>query len=107
MLTLKKKNLWSHRMPFLAAGAALCMTLFCHAVLHRPVAQRLSDVTGRIVTARAELNSLKAQVRELPAVERDVEQLKRKMQASHHLPQHEDWGQFIREVTSFGEATAL
>ncbi len=106
MLTLKQKNRWSHRIPYLAAGAALSMTVLCHTLLHHPVAQRLSAINDRVTAARAELDTLKVQVHDLPAVERDVEQLKQ-MQASRHLPQYQNWGQFIREITSFGEANSL
>jgi Tfp pilus assembly protein PilO len=76
-------------------------------VLHQPAADRLAEVNERIIAMRSELTAVKAQARDLPTIERDVERLRQHVDASHRLPQHQEWGPFIRELTAFGEETSL
>ena len=107
MPTLQQQNLWSRRSPWVTATAALALAAAFHLLAHRPATHRLAAVRGQLHAARAELAAARADLAELPRVEQEVQDTRRRLAASRRLPQNQDLGQFIRDVTAFGEDAAL
>src|SRR5436190_2795338 len=105
--TLQTQHRWYRRAPWLAAVAAAALTLASHVLLARPAEQRLSDVQRRLAESREAARSARAALSELPRVERDVEEARRRLDSARLLPQHQDLGQYIRDVTAFGEEASL
>lgn len=105
--TLQIQHRWYRRAPWLLAVAAASVTLASHLLLARPGEKRLSDVHRQLEISSSALQSARAALAELPRVEHDVEEARRRLESTRALPQHQDLGQFIREVTAFGEEAAL
>jgi Tfp pilus assembly protein PilO len=105
--TLQTQHRWYRRAPWLVAVTAAAVALASHLLLARPAERRLSDVHRRLETSRSALQSARVALAELPRVERDVEEARRRQESARALPQHQDLGQFIRDVTAFGEEASL
>jgi Tfp pilus assembly protein PilO len=105
--TLQTQHRWYRRAPWLLALAAVALAAASHLLLARPAERRLSDLHRRLESSRGALESARAALAELPRVERDVEEARRRLDSARALPQHQDLGQFIRDVTAFGEEASL
>jgi Tfp pilus assembly protein PilO len=107
MTTLRTQHLWYRRAPWLLAVAAIAVAGASHLLLARPASRRLADLHLRLAEAREAVTSAKAALTELPRVERDVEEARQRLESARKLPQHQDLGQFIRDVTAFGAEASL
>jgi Tfp pilus assembly protein PilO len=105
--TLQTQYRWYRRAPWLLALAAVAVAAGSHLLLARPAARQLSDLRLHLAVARTALSTANASLTELPRVERDVEEVRRRLESARSLPQHQDLGQFIRDVTAFGEEASL
>ena len=104
---LQTQHLWYRRAPWLLAVSAAAVAAGSHLFLARPAAQELSALTGRLAASRAALATARTSLADLSQVEREVEEARRRLESSRALPQHQDLGQFIRDVTAFGEEASL
>jgi Tfp pilus assembly protein PilO len=105
--TLQTQYRWYRRAPWLLALAAAAISLASHLLLTRPAEAQLSDVRRRLEHSKMAARAARSSLKELPRVERDVEEARRRLESSRALPQHQDLGQFIRDVTAFGEEASL
>jgi Tfp pilus assembly protein PilO len=105
--SLHTQHRWYRRAPWLLALAAVAVAGGSHLLLARPASNELSDLRTRLAVARMALVSTKAALADLPRVERDVEEARRRAESARALPRHQDLGQFIRDITAFGEEASL
>lgn len=107
MASLQTLNLWYRRAPWMIGAAAVTIALVSHFFTQRPAGQRLQALSREHATAAAELAAARAALVELPRVQREVEEMRRKLASARKLPQHQDLGQFYRDMNAFAQEAEL
>lgn len=107
MLSLQAQFRWLNRAPWILSVAALAAVLTHHLVFARAADARLESLSAQIAAADLGLRSADASLAELPRVQQDVDELRQKLESARKLPQHQDLGQFLRDINTFGEEASL
>src|SRR4051812_30110122 len=105
--TLQTQLRWYRRAPWLLAVSAAAVALASHLLVARPAERKLSDVHRRLEYSRTAAQSARGALTELPQVEREVDEARRRLDSARALPHHQDLGQFIRDITALGEEASL
>lgn len=107
MASLQKLNLWHRRAPWLMAFAAAAIALGCHLFVQRPADHRLAQLRSKRSAAAGELSASRVALAEMPRIEREVEEVRRKLESARKLPQDQDLGKFWRDVQELGKEASL
>jgi len=107
MVSLKIQIIWCRRAQLTLGGVFLVIVCAFYFLGYRPTTSRLKSLDAQIADMQQELtdNSTKAQI--LPDVEREVRNLRLRLDGAKKLPKVMDVAGFINDVTRISQSTQL